>query len=468
MYPQRISQSIVSSQPNLKKIILVNKHRYYFTKYSLMIRQKFNGLKTFKDVNRKLHDMIKNGKFIELFKQCPGSKGSNNVLKVWIHHCECVFAQRLRRCQQMFCLYSKWWEEQALKECVQKMRQTLTKKGREFALGAVGISAYDWKENRISDETVKEHSKEIEYIYILKDNTVCLACDSTNKNNSPSDSNSAICKCGVSVWRRLHPSGQFEYKVYGSYHDVSAEDFLNVQIDTNYRRKWDATAVVLEVAETDPTPNSNSDIIYWEMDYVFNRRYLVDRDDKLIYILSKSTEHPGFPKYPEKYRIEDYWSCMVIKPYTEMNQPGIEFSLSYFDNPGVNIPSSVTTWVSMRAMPDFLERLRDATKKYRDYCIKEGISKACKIISEEERTKEEQLEKEKLEYCTYIKPNENAKLKALYSSIGVERETRKSEKYILNYSDPNREVDNNSDVNSTSPSAVVQPENNNFWKVAYN
>lgn len=64
------------------------------------------------------------------------------------------------------------------------------------------------------------------------------------------------------MWRRpLH--GHFEYKVYGSYDDVSAIDFLDTQIDTEYRKKWDNTAVTLEIVEKDE--GSNSDIIYWEM-----------------------------------------------------------------------------------------------------------------------------------------------------------------------------------------------------------
>lgn len=37
---------------------------------------------------------------------------------------------------------------------------------------------------------------------------------------------------------------------------------------------------------------------------------------------------------------------MVIKPYTDFDKPGIEFGLTYFDDPGVNIPSAVTSWVS--------------------------------------------------------------------------------------------------------------------------
>lgn len=38
---------------------------------------------------------------------------------------------------------------------------------------------------------------------------------------------------------------------------------------------------------------------------------------------------------------------MVIRPSTKLNEPGIEFGLTYFDDPGVNIPSAVTAWVAM-------------------------------------------------------------------------------------------------------------------------
>lgn len=45
-------------------------------------------------------------------------------------------------------------------------------------------------------------------------------------------------------------------------------------------------------------------------------------------IINKTTEYPRFPKYPDKYRVEEYWSCMVIKPYTEMTQLGKDIYLN--------------------------------------------------------------------------------------------------------------------------------------------
>jgi len=51
--------------------------------------------------------------------------------------------------------------------------------------------------------------------------------------------------------------------VYGKYSDVTAKDFLKAQIDTEFRKTWDNTAINLRVVEQDS--ESNSDVMYWEM-----------------------------------------------------------------------------------------------------------------------------------------------------------------------------------------------------------
>ena len=46
----------------------------------------------------------------------------------------------------------------------------------------------------------------------------------------------------ILVWRREHRTrkGMYEYKMYGSFDDVTAEEFLSVQLDmTEFRLTWD-------------------------------------------------------------------------------------------------------------------------------------------------------------------------------------------------------------------------------------
>jgi hypothetical protein len=62
------------------------------------------------------------------------------------------------------------------------------------------------------------------------------------------------------------------FVVYGKYHDVAAKDFLKAQIDTEFRKTWDDTAINLKVVEQDI--ESNSDIVYWEMKWPVRVRLL--------------------------------------------------------------------------------------------------------------------------------------------------------------------------------------------------
>lgn len=86
--------------------------------------------------------------------------------------------------------------------------------------------------------------------------------------------------------------------------------------------------------------------LFANRDYVFNRRFFVDRNRKLIIIVNKSIVHPFSPKQPNIQRVNDYWSCMVIRSTSNsLRTPGIEYVLTYFENPGVVLPQSVTSWV---------------------------------------------------------------------------------------------------------------------------
>lgn len=55
---------------------------------------------------------------------------------------------------------------------------------------------------------------------------------------------------------------------------------------------------------------------------------------------------------------------MVIKPTTSFKKPGLEYVLTYFDNPGVIVPPAITSWVAQKQMPDFLNKLYQATVEY--------------------------------------------------------------------------------------------------------
>nr|CAD7264112.1 unnamed protein product [Timema shepardi] len=60
--------------------------------------------------------------------------------------------------------------------------------------------------------------------------------------------------------------------------------------------------------------------LFANRDYVFNRRYVVDWDHKLIVVMNQSTSHPECPAKSENHRVKEYWSYMVIKAYTSFSE----------------------------------------------------------------------------------------------------------------------------------------------------
>lgn len=328
---------------------------------------------------------------------------STQVAQACKRQFEFVAAQRVKRYIQIFHLYTRIWDEVALKEFMRSWRLRVAGNAKNFLIGAVGVSMYNWDRDRISDEEINRYNNEIEGIYKLRDSTVVCAkchlrividvvqpdvkyckcsCQSSALSNNQDSWHPFIERQDMLIWRKQEPDsgGLYAYKVYGSFSDVTAEDFLQVQIDVDYRREWDPTAQDLQIIETDPksgsSVNNSTDIIHWEMiwpklfsnrDYVYQRRWVLDKEKRLVVIVSRVTEHPDVPERRGIYRVRTYWSYMVIKPYTEFHEPGIEFGLTYFDDPGVNVPSAVTAWVALRGLPDFLIRMRQASKDYHKY-----------------------------------------------------------------------------------------------------
>ncbi|KAI5705666.1 hypothetical protein M8J76_016010 [Diaphorina citri] len=245
----------------------------------------------------------------------------------------------------------------------------------------------------IQDTEFLRYSDEINRVYKLKG----IAPKSPSENvknlkyvNSVNKRKLSPCKCsrcrhGTSVdgwieiynkdnltfWKKEHldhkGKGLFCYKVYGYFADITAEDFLQVQINVDFRKEWDQTAIELKILERDP--KTETDVVYWELrfprfftnrDYVFLRRCKVDETRKVITIINQSTNHSNCPPKSGKHRVKEFWSYMVIKPTTDFDKPGLEFVITYFDNPGIRMPAYISSWLTFTEMPDFISRQRNA------------------------------------------------------------------------------------------------------------
>ncbi|CAG9789731.1 unnamed protein product [Diatraea saccharalis] len=88
-------------------------------------------------------------------------------------------------------------------------------------------------------------------------------------------------------------------------------------------------------------------------------------ENKVFVIISRSCEHPEVPESKNAIRVSEYWSHMVVKSLNGVDKPGMEFVLTYYDEPAVGgLPSGVAAWATGRAAPAYLERMRRAAHDY--------------------------------------------------------------------------------------------------------
>ncbi|XP_074838092.1 stAR-related lipid transfer protein 7, mitochondrial [Carettochelys insculpta] len=173
------------------------------------------------------------------------------------------------------------------------------------------------------------------------------------------------------LWRRpIEGTHLYQYRVFGTYTDVTPRQFFNVQLDTEYRKKWDSLVIKLDVIERDVT--TGSEVVHWvthfpypmySRDYVYVRRYNVDQENNLMVLVSRAVEHPSVPEDPKFVRVRTYESQMVIRPHKTFDENGFDYMLTYSDNPQTVFPRHCVSWMVSDGMPAFLEKLHAAALK---------------------------------------------------------------------------------------------------------
>uniref|UniRef100_A0A0K0D2F2 START domain-containing protein n=1 Tax=Angiostrongylus cantonensis TaxID=6313 RepID=A0A0K0D2F2_ANGCA len=93
---------------------------------------------------------------------------------------------------------------------------------------------------------------------------------------------------------RLIPgqSGMYEYKCVGTYNDISASFFLDVQNDLAYRKEWDRNVMALELLKEE----DEHELIRWVQkypyplrprEYVYTRRTWISDDSRMLVVDSE-------------------------------------------------------------------------------------------------------------------------------------------------------------------------------------
>ncbi|XP_063632185.1 uncharacterized protein LOC134803324 [Cydia splendana] len=93
-----------------------------------------------------------------------------------------------------------------------------------------------------------------------------------------------------------------------------------------------------------------------------------EKVNKVYVILSRSCSHPDAPETKHAIRVQEYWSHMVVRTIDGPDTAGMEFVLTYYDEPSVGgLPSGVSAWATGRAAPSYLARMHRAALHYRKW-----------------------------------------------------------------------------------------------------
>ncbi|XP_041089584.1 stAR-related lipid transfer protein 7, mitochondrial [Polyodon spathula] len=295
------------------------------------------------------------------------------MVSILASQCSYVTGQRLRRAFQIGELYSELYSERSRRSLVSSLwRRFKSRHSQSCKLLAAVAGVFMWEEERIRDEELKSCADDMKNIESLTRLTVNAGGgqegeDGLQQGDRPWEK--VMDRKNFCVWRRpIVDSPLYEYRVFGTYTDVTPRQFFNVQLDTEYRKKWDSLVIKLEVFERDEV--SGSEIIHWvthfpypmySRDYVYVRRYNVDVENNFMVLVSRAVEHPAVPESPDFVRVRSYQSKMVINPHKSFDENGFDYLLTYSDDPQTVFPRYCLSWMVSSGMPDFLEKLHAAT-----------------------------------------------------------------------------------------------------------
>lgn len=318
------------------------------------------------------------------------------LLSIFADHFGFVTGQRLRRSCQIGELYSNLYSERTRWTLVGNLwRRFQSKNAPNGKLFAALAGIFMWDSEKIQDEEIHRCGLELHEIESVK----CQNTASGTASRLEPGWEVVMDKKGFKVWKRPIPDSHlYEYRVLGSYNDVTPRQFFNVQLDTEYRKTWDALVIKLEVVDRDVS--TGSEVVHWathfpypmySRDYVYVRRYDVDPENNLMVLVSRAVQHPRVPETQEFVRVHSYESKMVIRPHKSFDENGFDYLLTYSDDPQTAFPRYCVNWMVSSGMPDFLEKLHSATLRAKN--LEVGIFDYASVIKSSDANRQSSQER---------------------------------------------------------------------------
>lgn len=172
--------------------------------------------------------------------------------------------------------------------------------------------------------------------------------------------------------RRLREDlgGLYEYRSMGRV-NCDYKTYCDVQLDLEYHLSWDTACSGLKVIES---VTNDIDLIHWvvkypwpmsDRDYVYLRRVKNDTVNDLPVCMIANRMAVSFPDAYKPsssvVRVESFISHSVFWP---ADNNACNYIFSGVEDPKVNLPKSVLSWVATKGIPNFIESLKKACQEY--------------------------------------------------------------------------------------------------------
>ncbi|CAF0963686.1 unnamed protein product [Adineta steineri] len=233
-------------------------------------------------------------------------------------------------------------------------------------LTTAAAAVFSWEHDGISDQELQEASSDD---YLLK-----MSNAQVDETLTSFGWEKLLRKDHLMLFRKYdHELQVYSYKIFGTFNDISALVFFQVQLDLDYRMKWDDHALTLSVV--DSHENTQSDIVHWvqkfpfpfnNRDYLYVRRYCLDMSRNTspkIVIKCHSVNHPDVHDDKKCVRVNRYESSMCIQSKNKLDEKGMKFLLTYHEDAKASMPTSTYSYLAQSGIPNFVEKLHGAAKK---------------------------------------------------------------------------------------------------------
>uniref|UniRef100_A0AC34QKJ2 START domain-containing protein n=1 Tax=Panagrolaimus sp. JU765 TaxID=591449 RepID=A0AC34QKJ2_9BILA len=250
---------------------------------------------------------------------------------------------KIRRSFNYWSGYSQWTKRIQSKYYVSPL----------LALSGISIKDYG-----LANEDIKEESEKTQENFVSEDEI--------------SGWEVLVEERDLRVYRRRLPGKRelYEYKCAGTYYDISPRNFVDAQCDVAYRREWDTNVVTLDILDSDE--DTDTQVVRWVAKfpypmyprvYIYVRRKIVDENNGRIVVCSRALDENAYPDDGKYVRVTWYRSSMSIQAHSTFDEDGLDYVLTYYDDPQSNIPSVAYNWIVNRGGPYFLKQVHEAAKK---------------------------------------------------------------------------------------------------------